>query len=1253
MDKLNVLSLNARGLNSPQKRASVLDLLYRKNIHIAFIQESHFLEADTFRFNNKHYEVVASSCFVKKSKGVLIAIRRNLSYTNLGTGGSGDGRITFCKILYNGIKIALTCVYAPNDFDKHFYDSLESTLLDLYDYQLLIGGDFNTVCLHQEDRTGGKESYDQKLGSKALQKMTNEFSLIDSWRLMNPSSREFSYYSARHRTFSRIDYIFISKPLFELISETDMIPFPLSDHRAVSCSLQVKSGQTKAPRWRFNTSLLQNDIFKNELREELDFFISVNKPSVSDPRILWEVVKGCIRNKTISFASRLNKEKNNRVHLLETEIALIEQKMLTHITQENIKKRHELLEELSELLRQKAEFQIHRTRQKHYLNDARPSRLLALKIRKSEKLATIPAITTENGTITTDPVGINKVLKKFYQQLYASEVTHNSDTCGQFLNSLNLTKISPEMACSLEKLITLEELTNAINSMNKDRSPGLDGIPPELYSAFWSQLGPLLLNMINFSISQGSFTDGSNVAIISLLLKKDKPPTECASYRPLSLLNTEIKAYAKVLARRLEHVMTHLIHHDQTGFIKSRLASDNMRRLLHVLDSSSRSTDSNVILSLDAEKAFDRLEWKYLWSVLEHMGFNDGFISMIKILYANPTAVVITGNTCSPMFTVSRSSRQGCPLSPFLFCLALEPIAQLIRQSDKIVPVMVHNTSHYISLYADDILIYTSNPAESIPFLLQTFEQFGRISGYKVNWTKSALMSLHGTATDLPSFNIPVVDTFKYLGISICPTVDSLTKNNFNKVLHSITNDLNTWGKLPTSFQSRLSIIKMNVLSRINFLSSMLPVAPPLGYWKKLNAIVSSYLWNGKKPRIKALTLYRLKSAGGVSLPNFEWYSWCFALRALSLWFKPHISTSWRQIEAQLLQPYNMQQFLYSNSPLRAIKNKYGPIIAYLMSIWSKVNHFMKTNKYYSQSPIFHNYSLQIGRKTISFPPWERQGVHTLGTIIGSNGLREFKDLQGAYNLPAASFYFYLQLRAAMRAHGVPWGHTLENHPLHAIMIKEKNNGIVSDLYKCIIKASYKHLPIEQLWKVELKDNSEWNWARIWHNVCLSSRNPNHQMIHYKFIHRAYLYPRRLHLMKLKDDPYCDFCVDNAIGTYLHMVWQCPHVYNFWENVAGNLSKIMEREIPHTQRLLLLNDTSNLKLTINECRQILAGVTAAKKMIACRWKLRQPLGVEQWLSSFKEIAQLELSAARTHDAKSANISCWSSLLHRIQLLYKL
>ena len=91
-----------------------------------------------------------------------------------------------------------------------------------------------------------------------------------------------------------------------------------------------------------------------------------------------------------------------------------------------------------------------------------------------------------------------------------------------------------------------------MQSMQRGKSAGIDGIPPEFYVAFWEQLSPFFLHMINFSIEKGGFSRDVNTALISLLMKKDKNPTDCSSYRPLSLLNSDVKIFAKLLALRLE-----------------------------------------------------------------------------------------------------------------------------------------------------------------------------------------------------------------------------------------------------------------------------------------------------------------------------------------------------------------------------------------------------------------------------------------------------------------------------------------------------------------------------------------------------------------------------------------------------------------------------------------------------------------------------------------------------------------------------
>lgn len=87
----------------------------------------------------------------------------------------------------------------------------------------------------------------------------------------------------------------------------------------------------------------------------------------------------------------------------------------------------------------------------------------------------------------------------------------------------------------------MSELEKALKDMNKGKSPGMDGIPPEFYLAFWPALGPLMVEMTNYAVDKGSFGRHTNTAVISLLLKKEKDPESCSSYHPLSLLGSDMK----------------------------------------------------------------------------------------------------------------------------------------------------------------------------------------------------------------------------------------------------------------------------------------------------------------------------------------------------------------------------------------------------------------------------------------------------------------------------------------------------------------------------------------------------------------------------------------------------------------------------------------------------------------------------------------------------------------------------------------
>lgn len=203
--------------------------------------------------------------------------------------------------------------------------------------------------------------------------------------------------------------------------------------------------------------------------------------------------------------------------------------------------------------------------------------------------------------------------------------------------------------------------------MQNGKCLGLDGFPAEFFKTFSDKLSPLLLNMFNESYSSGILPHSLRQAIISLILIKDKDPSQCSNYRPISLLCSDVKLLAKVLARHLEVVLPTLISTDQTGFIKNRHSFYNIRHLLNILYSFSLNETPELVISMDAEKAFDRVEWHYLFYTLKKFGFPDQFISWIRLLYTSPLACVRTYNNYSEYLSLGHGTRQGCPLfSPFV-----------------------------------------------------------------------------------------------------------------------------------------------------------------------------------------------------------------------------------------------------------------------------------------------------------------------------------------------------------------------------------------------------------------------------------------------------------------------------------------------------------------------------------------------------------------------------------------------------------
>ena len=145
------------------------------------------------------------------------------------------------------------------------------------------------------------------------------------------------------------------------------------------------------------------------------------------------------------------------------------------------------------------------------------------------------------------------------------------------------------------------------------------------------------------------------------------------------MLNVDTKILAKLLADRLKSVLGDLIGPEQNAYVEGRNIHDGIRLIEQVIEYAEKRKDKVAVLAIDFKKAFDSISHEYLWRVLEKMGFGPHLIHMIQTLYRNPESAIINNGKTSKYFKLGRACRQGDPIAPYLFIIALEPLVLKIK----------------------------------------------------------------------------------------------------------------------------------------------------------------------------------------------------------------------------------------------------------------------------------------------------------------------------------------------------------------------------------------------------------------------------------------------------------------------------------------------------------------------------------------------------------------------------------------------
>ena len=335
MDKLRILSFNVKGLGDKLKREKIFNFTKQKvNEGIILLQETHSSREKCDSWS-KEFD---GNCFfnhgTSNSKGVAILLTLDQDYKVLKYEHDGEGRLQMLSIELEDQKYLIVNVYNPNTEKEQvaFLSKLNDALKnfpDIFEHNIIIGGDFNFIYDILLDANGGNPS----LKLKSITEINNikiTFDLCDIFRVRFPNTKRFSFRQKTPKLSRRLDHFLISESLQDSVEKIDILASIASDHSPVFLSIKRINDLDSGPGyWKFNNSLLQNNIFCDDLRKMITAF-NINNTHITDQQVRWELLKFELREFSIKFSKKLAHKKRERGIFLENIVKDFETKSKTH-----------------------------------------------------------------------------------------------------------------------------------------------------------------------------------------------------------------------------------------------------------------------------------------------------------------------------------------------------------------------------------------------------------------------------------------------------------------------------------------------------------------------------------------------------------------------------------------------------------------------------------------------------------------------------------------------------------------------------------------------------------------------------------------------------------------------------------------------------------------------------------------------------------------------------------------------------------
>ena len=411
-----------------------------------------------------------------------------------------------------------------------------------------------------------------------------------------------------------------------------------------------------------------------------------------------------IRRFTLQYSKKKARIERDKEKDLQIKMNNLQEKLSTS------KNDHKLLNEynavkvqLDKILNKKIEGNILRSKARWYEHGEKNTNYFLNLEKRNFLRKKISKLKLSNGEETEDPKEILEEEKSFYKKLYTSKnVDPENSEFDIFFNNNLLTPLTEELSKKCEGMLSEKECHLALKDMENCKSPGSDGLSSEFYKVFWDDINLDVVASLNYSFEKRQMSICQKRGIITLVLKKDKQTNLLGNLRPISLLNTDYKIARKAIAKRLEAVLPNVINANQTGYIKGRFIGENVRLISDIINYTATKNLSCLAAFLDFEKAFDSIEWNFLFKVLNLFNFGPDFKNWVQTFYCNITSCVTDNGFASDFFNLEQGVRQGCPLSGMLFVLGIKILALAIIQNPKIEGIAVGSREIKTTQYADD-----------------------------------------------------------------------------------------------------------------------------------------------------------------------------------------------------------------------------------------------------------------------------------------------------------------------------------------------------------------------------------------------------------------------------------------------------------------------------------------------------------------------------------------------------------------------